>query len=346
MITIPRGLIVALAAVFSAYHVVLAITSLGVPDSPVAPIIAICLYVLATVFSLWPSRPGRMPLWVAAFDLAASIAMPLLVCSTLDATADNGYATWYVAAIGTLMTITAVRGRLVVAWVGVGFLVLQTLVWAGPAALGFIGVIGSVVWVGVAHFGARALSRASREARSYSLAEREAADWQAAQDAHLHERQVRLATTDRMAAPMLRRIVETDGDLSDAERLECRQLEAAIRDEIRGRMLLDDGVRAAVRDARQRGASVTLLDEGGIDDLDDDDRRRTLTTLRDAIVGTAADRIIVRTVSDDEVAVTVVGLRGGDQRTAALGDGGSSVAVDDDDDDDGEEVDLWLEIPR
>jgi hypothetical protein len=334
MIAVQRGIIVGLALVFSAFHVVLAIASLDVPDSPTAPIIAIVLYVVATIFSLWPGSRGRMPTWVSAFNLAVSIAIPLLVCSALDAGEDNGYATWYVAAIGTLMTITAVRGRLLMAWSGVAFLVLQTLVWAGPAALGFIGVIGSVVWVGVAHISMSALARATREARVFSTAEREAADWQAAQDAHVEERQKRLTQTDRIAAPMLRRIAESGGELTDAERTECRQLEAAIRDEIRGRMLLNDGVRDVVRAARLRGATVSLFDEGGIDELGMPDRDRVLSALRDAIGSTQADRIIVRTVSDgSDTAVTVVGLLSADAHAAALGD-----AED--------EVDLWLEIPR
>ena len=51
--------------------------------------------------------------------------------------------------------------------------------------------------------------------------------------------------TNRIAAPMLRRIADRGGDLTDDQRRECRKLEAAIRDEIRGRMLLNDAVRAA-----------------------------------------------------------------------------------------------------
>ena len=62
--------------------------------------------------------------------------LPLLVTSQLDPDADNGYATWYVAAVGTLMTIAAARRQLAVAWVGVIALAVQTVVWAGPVALG------------------------------------------------------------------------------------------------------------------------------------------------------------------------------------------------------------------
>ena len=98
-------------------------------------------------------------------------------------------------------------------------------------------------------------------------------------------------------------------------------------------MLLTEAVRRSVKEARDRGATVTLLDEGGIDDLDEDARDRVLSRLADAISGSRADRVIARTAAaGSPVAVTVVGLRGG-------GDG--EVLESDD-----AEVELWLEIPR
>jgi hypothetical protein len=333
VITVPRWLLLVLAALFSSYHVVLGITSLDVPDSPWPTVAALVLYAIATVLSLWPARRARMPDWLAALNLAVAIVLPLLVSSQLDPAEENGYATWYVAAVGTLMTITAARRQLLAAWIGVIALAIQTVVWAGPLALGTLGVVGSIVWVGIAHMLSTALAGAARSTRRYVQAEREAAAWQAAQDAHLFEGRMRLAQTQRIATPMLRRIADADHELSDAERRECRTLEAAIRDEIRGRMLLTDAVRRSVKEARDRGATVTLLDEGGIDDLDEDARDRVLSRLADAISSSRADRVIARTAGvNSPVAVTVVGLRGG-------GDG--EVLESDD-----AEVELWLEIPR
>ncbi|HEX6955844.1 MAG TPA: hypothetical protein VF156_13295 [Agromyces sp.] len=333
MISVPRWLLLVLAALFSTYHVVLGIYSLETPASPWPTVAALALYVVVTILSLWPVRRARMPDWLAALNLAVAIVLPLLVASQLDPTEDNGYATWYVAAVGTLMTITAARRQLLAAWVGVIALAVQTLVWAGPLALGALGVVGSIVWVGIAHMLSSALAGAARSTRRYVQAEREAAAWQAAQDAHLFEGRMRLAQTQRIAAPMLRRIADADHELTDAERRECRTLEAAIRDEIRGRMLLTDAVRRSVKEARDRGATVTLLDEGGIDDLDEDARDRVLSRLAEAISGSRADRVIARTAAaGSPVAVTVVGLRGG-------GDG--EVLESDD-----AEVELWLEIPR
>lgn len=337
MITVPRNFILTLGALFSGYHLVLGVYSLGVPRSPIPSIAAMIAYTVATVISLWPTSSTRMPMWLSFFNVAVCVALPLLVGSQLDgASPNNGYATWYVAAVGTLMTITAARKRQTLAWIGVGFLVAHTVFWAGPGALGSIGVIGSVVWVAAAVLLSRALAKAGRDARQYGLAEREATEWQAAQEAHLYERKVRLAYTNRLAAPMLRRIVLRNGDLTELQRQECRYLEAAVRDEIRGRKLLNDAVRRAVMAARRRGALVTLLDEGGIDDLDVKTLDAILNRAAAAISRTRADKIILRTAADgSSTAVTVVGLSSADTSVSALG----QDAPDD-------EVDLWLEIPR
>lgn len=334
MITIPRWLLLVLGALFSTYHVVLGVYRLDIPESPWPTIVALLLYSIATVASLWPVARARMPDWLAAFDLAVSIMLPLLVTSQLDPTADNSYATWYVAAVGTLMTIAAARRQLAVAWAGVITLAVQTVLWAGPISLGTLGVIGSIVWVAIAHMLTSALTTAGRETRRYAQAEREAAAWQAAQDAHLFEGRMRLAQTNRIAAPMLRRIADRGGDLTEAQRRECRMLEAAIRDEIRGRMLLTDVVRTEVQRARERGAVVTLLDEGGIDELDEASRDRVLSRLAEAVSRSSADRIIARTAAEGSpVAVTVVGLREPDSESPT-------------DDTDDLEVEFWLEIPR
>ena len=335
MIGVPRWLLLVLGALFSTYHVVLGVYSLNVPQAPWPTVVALVLYSIATVASLWPGTKLRMPDWLAAFDLAVCIVLPLLVTSQLDADADNGYATWYVAAVGTLMTIAAARRQLVAAWLGVLALAVQTVVWAGPLSLGALGVIGSIVWVAIAHMLTSALTAAARETRRYAQAEREAAAWQAAQDAHLFEGRMRLAQTNRIAAPMLRRIADRGGELTEGERQECRLLEAAIRDEIRGRMLLTDVVRTEVQHARERGTVVMLLDEGGIDDLDEPTRDRVLSHLAEAISDSRADRIIARTAAEGSpVAVTVVGHPE---------PAGGGTAVDDTDD---LEVEFWLEIPR
>jgi len=337
---VPHLLVVSMASLFSAYHIVLGAYAFGIPRSSAPVVIAMVLYAIATAASLIRWGPERMPLWLAAFNVAVAISLPLLINGELDPdrVGGNGYATWYVAAVGTLMTITSTRHRHSFAWVGVAALAVQVIAWGGFSALGSIGVIGSIAWVAVSHIISRAMAKAAKDATRFALAEREATDWQAAQEAHIFERQFRLGQTSSMALAMLREIEQSGGELTDEQRQECLNLEAGIRDEIRGRKLLNDDVRREVMLARRRGATVTLLDEGGIDDLGEDDLDRVLGALAGAISRSDADKMIARTVSEgSSVAVTVVGLRSaGDFSSSALG-------VDSPDDD---EVDLWLEIPR
>ena len=342
-IGVPRYLVVGLAAVFSAYHLVLATYTIDIPRHPGPIFVAMAIYAVATVISLLPFGPARMPVWMAAFNFAVVIVITLLVANELDFArpGGTGYASWYVAASGTLLTITSVRGRYTFAWLGIGFLVVHTIAIVGnvgPAGLVSLGIVGSASWVALSHVMGTALAKASKDSQRFALAEREATDWQAAQEAHVYERQFRLSQTSAMALGMLRQIQDSGGDLTDAQRRECLHLEGAIRDEIRGRKLLNDAVRDEVMIARRRGATVTLLDEGGIDDLSDEELDRVLNRLALAIHETNADKVIARTVPEgSDVAVTVVGLR--------TTDDGEAVALGLDSLED-EEVDLWLEIPR
>lgn len=336
---VPRWIIVGIAGLFCAYVLVLGVYALDRVRSPYPVVVAMVLFGVAVALTLLPIGPNRMPVWLAAFSMSTLIAVTLLVSSQVDLgdLRGTGYATWYIAGDGALMTIVCTRLRPGWAWGGIAFLAAHTALWAGPLGLVTFGVIGSASWVTVAHVISSALTRAARETRRFALAERETADWQAAQEAHVMERQFRLDRTGRMALHMLEAIERSGGDLTPEQREECLHLEGAIRDEIRGRRLLNDAVREQAMRARRRGATVALLDEGGIDDLTGDDLERVLDRLADAIRDTDADRIIARTVPEgSDVAVTVVGLRSPDEHARALG-------LEDDDD---ESVALWLEIPR
>jgi hypothetical protein len=342
-VSVPASISIALAAVFSLYHLVLATTSLSIVRDVLPVVACMVLYAAATAVALL-AKGSAVPIWASCFALTTTIVIPLVDAPQIPAGTAAGYATWYVAAIGTLMVILAVRQRFAFAWAGVGFLTVHTILWDGAGALGTLGVIGSISWVAIATGFSYAMNRATRITRDFVRAEQETADWQAAQDAHVFERQFRLQQTTRMALPMLQRIIEVRGELDAADRQECLTLEQAIRDEIRGRTLLSDDVRREVMTLRRAGATVQLHDDGGLDDVDPDDldriHERLAIALRDAA---GSDNVIVRTVQGgQESAVTVVGLRldGDASESAALG------VDDDDDEDDDDSVVLWLEIPR
>jgi hypothetical protein len=338
MISSPRFIVIGLAALFSAYHLVLALSSISVPRDPAPVVVAMVIYAAVTAVSLWAPTAKRMPGWNAALTVAVGPVLSILVLSQLDPRAANGYATWFVAGVFTLLVITTVRGQPVFAWIGVGVTVAAIVVWADPLALIVTGVFGGAMWVAIAHALSIALVRAEQDAAQYARAGIKAAEWHANQEALLYERRRRLEQMDKLAAPMLRRIVASGGDLGADERRECLPLEAAIRDEIRGRLLLTDDVRAEVMAARRRGVHVTMLDDGGLDALPEMDRLAALAELVDVVGGIDADRLIIRTGTENsDTAVSVVGLR-------ETGDDGTAAALGDDDGDD--EVTLWHEIRR
>ncbi|WP_181431064.1 hypothetical protein [Curtobacterium sp. MCBD17_021] len=342
-----RGSATGLAALFSLVHLVLAASTLPAAPADAARVVScMVLYAAATALALFVRGPA-LPVWVACFALATAFVMPIVCAPVVDLSVAPTYSTWWIAAVGTLMVVLAVRQRGPFAWAGVLFCTVHSVAWAGLGALGELGALGSVIWLSVATGFSIAMNHANRITRDFVRAEQETVDWQAAQDAHVSERQVRLGQTTRMALPMLQRIIDTCGDLDTDERAESLHLEQAIRDEIRGRSLLSDDVRTEVMRLRRRGAVVQLHDDGGLDDLDVREQQRVHGELAEALrraFEAQADSVIVRTVPDGaDAAVTVVGLRldAAESESAALG-----AADDDEDGDEDDSVALWLEIAR
>jgi hypothetical protein len=325
-----------LGAAFGAYSVVLAIASMEVHQETWSIWLAILAYIVAVTLSLWPGWKGRMPLWLAFGNLAVSIGITLVISSQLDPAADNGHATWYVGGVGLIAVTTLTRGRPLIAYLTVAALTLMSLAWGGLPSLLEIGVVGSVAFVVVGQIAAIGMTRAGRDVRQYARAQRQSAEWEAEQEARLNERIVRLARTSQTVAPTLRMIVERNGDLRFAERRECMIMEAALRDEIRGRGLLNDDVRAAIAGLRRRGATVSLLDEGYMADVPLEEQERILTEIAEAVTLARTDRLVIRSLPpESDVAVTVVGVSTADAGAIVLGQESQ-----------GERVDLWLEIPR
>lgn len=338
--TVPRWVIVSLAAAVVGYHVVVAIHSLPVIIDPVPYLIATAVFVAAATVSLLPWGGLRMPTWVAMMNLLVSMVVPEVVLRQISAQAQVqvDHAAWYVGGIGILMVITSVRRHHLFAWLGVAALVAHTILSSHTPAVSLIGVGMSVAWVGTSHAVSVLLDRAERDARQFGAAAQAAALWRAESEAHVTERQARLRQTNRVARGLLQQIVAREGRLTDELRAECVLLEATIRDEIRGRLLLDDGVRGAVLAARRSGVEVMVLDEGGLDDLAPEVLERVRGGIVRALGSVRSSRIVVRTAQDREgVAATVVGVGSEEVAAADAADGSASG-------EDAEDVQAWFEV--
>jgi hypothetical protein len=334
MIAVPRWLSAAIASAVAAYTAVFAIITISTGEAPFANLVALGFFGLA--FGLAIARTGLATVPVTAVILASGLLLPVLGSIALDPVRDSySSGAWYVPGVACLVVVLLWRRRPVAGWVLLGGLLLHTFAWGGLIALNAFGSVAAALLIAVMAAGGWAVARTEQHLERFSAAEREALEWEAAQDAYQRERQVRLATTARLASGMLERIATATDGLTDEDRFECRVLEQTIRDEIRGRRLLNDPLREQVIAHRRRGALVQVNDDGGIDDVDPTQLDAMLVRIAEAITDLRSDRIIIRTAPrDSATAVTVVAMSS-DPVAAALG-------VEDGDD----TVDLWLELER
>ncbi|MFE5409139.1 hypothetical protein [Microbacterium sp. NPDC056569] len=275
---------------------------------------------------------GPLPLPVVAQILALACAaiVPSAISIAVGETSRQApFATWYLGGIGALMTIVMVRRRPWTAWAGIVLLTIASFLWMGPVNALALGLVGSIVWVTCAQLLVFSMDRAARDTSRLTRLQRAATGWQTSQVVRQRERRVQVQRALAVAGPVLTRTVAHAGVLTDADRLEARIAEGRLRDEMRGPRLLDDEVRAELERARRRGANVTVLDEGGLDDVDDETLGIIRAQLAEALRSASSDRLYIRTSPDERVAVTVVG------RSPSMG--GPS---------DEDSVDLWREIPH
>lgn len=334
MITVPRWLSGGIASVIAAYTAAFAILMLATGAAPLPNAVALGLFGVA--FGLCIAHTGRAPISTTVVILACTSCLPLLGSIGLDPDQDSySSGAWYVPGVACVVVVLIWRKRGIAACLLLAELLVHTFFWGGLAALNGFGVIAAALIIAVMAAGGWAVVRTEQDLLRFSAAEREALEWEAAQDAYQTERQARLVTTARLASGMLHRIVTAEDGLTDADRFECRVLEQTIRDEIRGRRLLNEAMRDQVIAHRRRGAFVQVLDDGGLDDVEPALLEPILNRAAEAISQVHSDRIIIRTApkgSDKSVTVVAISI---DATAAALGL-----------EDEGEEVDLWLELPR
>ena len=339
-----RNVLVGLGLAFTAYLAARGLwwTADSVPE-PGLIVAALGLYLVTTwICILWepprrddgeepalvPRRHAVLPVWACALALVTAMIVPSAIEIAVGPDARTAsYATWVIGGIGALMTVVMVRRRPWVAWTGTVLMGAASMFWMGvPQALA-LGLVGSIVWVGLAQLLIRSMDRAADDTTHLATLQRAASAWQASQSVRRRERRVQVQRALAVAGPVLIATVASGGSLSPAERLEARIAEGRLRDELRGPRLLDDDVRAALDAARRRGATVTVLDEGGLDGMEEASLTVIRSQLAETLRSSSSDRLYIRTSPHDRVAVTIVGRSE------------SAEGLSDED-----AVDLWREI--
>ncbi|ALJ19365.1 hypothetical protein [Microbacterium sp. No. 7] len=331
-----RPVLTGLALAFSLYLAVGALMWPEPPEHPGVLVTAVLLFlVVSTACILWGTRGAdaegarratRLPWWLVAVALAAAVVVPALSWfAVAPESRIDPVATRSIGEVGAIMTIVVVRGRPWAAWAGVALLSVVSIAAIGPGQALARGLLGAFIWVGTAQLIVSLVRRAERDAAELTALQRAVSERLASHEAAQRQRRALVRRALSIAGPVLTRAVQMAGRLDPEERTAALIAEETLRDELRGSRLLDDDVRAELAAARRRGAEVSVLDEGGLEDLDEQRLAAVRAELVDTLARTTAGRLWVRTSTHPDIAVTVVG-RDGD--------------ADDDD------VALWHEIAR
>lgn len=332
-----------LGVAFTAYLAVGALLWTTAPQHPLLLVATVVFFLVTTWLCIfWKVKPtttgtdpvigglGRralLPGWAAVLALAAAVLVPN--ASWVAAGPEHllaGFATWSIGGVAALLAIVMVRRRTWVAWIGLVILAIEATLWIGVSDALALGVVGAVLWVAVAQLMTWLVDRAARDTAQLTELQRAASEWLASQEGMRRERRTQVQRALAIAGPVLTRTIETQGHLREDERGRARIAEEALRDELRGAALLDDDVRRSLAAVRAHGTIVSVLDEGGLEDLSPEERTAIRVQLAEALTGLESERLYIRASRHDEVAVTVVGRSAGE---------------------DGEDsVDLWREIPR
>jgi len=336
-----RAVLSALAVAFTAYLAAGALLWTVPLEHPEVQVIAVACYLATTwVCIYWKARTAPdadsltrrlgeqqpLPRWAAVLALAVAALVPS--ASWFAAGPDAllaDFATWSLGAVGALMAIVMVRRRPWTAWVGVVLAAVAATAWIGLAEALAFGAVGAVLWVGITQLLTWLVDRAAHDTAELTELQRAASEWLASQEGMRRERRTQVQRALAVAGPVLARVVATQGALDEDERRLAGIAEETLRDELRGAALLDDAVRTALAAARAAGATVSVLDEGGLDGLTPGERAALRAELAEVLAAAQSQRLFVRASAHGAVAVTVVG------RTVGA---------------DGEEtVDLWHELP-
>jgi hypothetical protein len=184
---------------------------------------------------------------------------------------------------------------------------------AGLEGIGTAGVVGMVVLIAAGQATSKSLKRANREVEELQSKELATEAAIARVRAANQERENRLHVVLAQALPALETVANSKSVMSATDRQTLLDLEASLRDDIRGRRLNSDAVKLASAAARARGVQVILLDEGGLDSLTETQLTIVLDKVVHALNSVHAGKIVIRSPRSEKWLVTVMATRPGTQ---------------------------------
>ena len=293
---------------YSCYHVWLGVSSLYAYSMPNLAIGLMIVYLLFSLASIAFYSNLKIPSWLALSNLLFTSVTVFIFLSLISVNEPASYATWFVVGLATLLGVTAFRGHALIGWLGFIAIAVQIVIWGGLGTLLNAGIIGAALMVFAGNAAGYAVRTADRQAAESINIQRSLAAGSAGRSAARKVRQERIQQTLHRAEPILSRIVDSKGKLNAEESEQAKILEAELRDLIRGRGLVNDRVSEAASKARERGVKVELLDEGGLENVDDKERNEILEKVARAIDSVVDGKITVRSPQGESWKVTIAAM--------------------------------------
>jgi hypothetical protein len=305
MISLSRAVISLLPFIYAMY---LPIQSIFVPgfSSRGLEIAALAIYVCVSSVTLLFFRGLRLPRWQAWLNLAAAGLIPGLVILQRNEINDQSIGAWMVMGTAIVLTATAVRQQARIALIGLGVLLGLLIVEYGLPGLTASGLAGALVFVLAGLGVSRGIARTTRETEKFRAIELESISRIAELDAAAKERQQRLAQVLGTAVPLLSVIKDAQGPIDEELKQSARLVEATLRDNLRGRDLLNPAMSKEVQRLRSLGCEVLILDEGGTASLTSAERDALLQKAVDALQIVQSGRVTIRSPKAEEFKITVV----------------------------------------
>jgi hypothetical protein len=265
-------------------------------------------YLALSLISIVFYKGFKIPTWLALLNLAFIAITPFVFSQMIIVNEPASYATWYVVGLATLMGITSFRGHVIIGWLGFFVIASQIIAFGGVGTLLNAGVVGALLMVFAGHASGYAILTADKQAQEAIEAQRIFEVEATKRSTARKVRQERIQQTLRKAEPLLTTIVESDGKLSSNQAEQARFLEAELRDLIRGRGLINDQVSEAVNKARSRGVKVELLDEGGLENIEQTERDAILNRVIEALNSVVDGKITIRSPQGESWRVTIAAM--------------------------------------
>ncbi len=267
MITISRLWLTAITLIFGLFLDIMGVLHLDHFDPPLVALATNVVYLICLTITAVAFREPQLPIGAAMLNLFAVILIPIALHAVHVVELIGNNDTWYVTALAVLLGATAVRRQIFIAVAGTLILAIEIIVFGGWAFIPKSGLTGAILLVAACISISIGLERADKAIvdlqEQTSSEKREIVLTEAAREEH----RIRIERAIQKVMPTLRLIA--DGTkLSKAQRESASELAQQLDDEISGGRLFTEAIKKSIKNARDRGVEVTLIDEVEADNLD------------------------------------------------------------------------------